>query len=96
MNYEEIQEHLGETTANRLIETVILLNQASEEKRDPQHYNRALREILLTMLAFTVVNAPDDDRSHVSLTQVSDRFEEVAREMFAVRDEPGLPAPVLN
>lgn len=96
MTFDQIQKLLGETTTNTLTEMLMRLNHASDEQTCPTSHNRALREFLTTMLAYTVVSAPDDDAGTDTVSQTSGRFEEIANEMFELLDDERLKKPVIN
>lgn len=96
MTFEEMQALLGEATTNTLTEIILKLNHASNAQSDPGVHNRALREFLSTMLAFTVVRGPEDLPSDDTVTETSGRFEEIARQMFEIRNDPNFTPPLLN
>lgn len=97
MTYDEIQKHLGEPATNTLTELVLRLNQASDSKSNPSAHNRALREFLSTMLALTLVRAPEVDPEADPVGEATERVEEIAREMLEVQNAPGFKKkPTLN
>lgn len=96
MTFQEMQQLLGEATTNKLTEMVLVLNQATDTQTDPTVHNRALREFLSTLLAITVVSAPDATPGADTVTQTSGRFEEIVRKMYELRNDPSFTPPLLN